>query len=302
MKVYNGSTNVKEFITVCELECSVKDYAGEKKANYVGSKLAGPAFDVYMRLSDAQKKDFEEIKKELYKEFEKGNLDREEAIQSLSSRQQLPEESVQTYAFKLSELVKLAYPTFAAAAQNTIAKDYFVRGLHPSMQTALKSSPGFTDMDLKGATDETVRLELAGVKSAGTSRLAGAGVNVVESGNSVMESNDFIDSVAEKVVEKLSIRESAGNGGDGVNWSGDQSYGRNNNRSWRGSNRGGRRGYGGGAGRGRGRGRGGNTSKKCRSCQSTDHIVRDCPKRFCQACGKQGHDQFDSDKCENYQL
>ena len=133
LKVYDGSTNVKEFITICELECAVKGYdADDKKANYLASKLTGPAFDVYMRLEDDDKKKFDTLTQELKREFEKGNLDREEALQILSTRQQLPKESVQTYAHKLSELVKLAYPKFGDASQNTIAKDYFVQGLHPS--------------------------------------------------------------------------------------------------------------------------------------------------------------------------
>ena len=152
---------------------------------------------------------------ELKREFEKGNLDREEALQILSTRQQLPKESVQTYAHKLSELVKLAYPKFGDASQNTIAKDYFVQGLHPSMQTALKSSPRFSVMDLAAATEETVRLELAGVTSMGKSRLSGAGINSVE-GAASASSDDFIDSVAEKVVEKLRGRDE--NEPETVNW------------------------------------------------------------------------------------
>ena len=292
LKVYDGSTNVKEFITICELECAVKGYdADDKKANYLASKLTGPAFDVYMRLEDDDKKKFDTLTQELKREFEKGNLDREEAIQILSTRQQLPKESVQTYAHKLSELVKLAYPKFGDASQNTIAKDYFVQGLHPSMQTALKSSPRFSVMDLAAATEETVRLELAGVTSMGKSRLSGAGINSVE-GAASASSDDFIDSVAEKVVEKLRGRDE--NEPETVNWVDGQRY-RGNNRSWRGRGRGGYRGA------GRGRGSNSSDTKKCRNCNETGHLVRQCPKRYCQACGKQGHDQFNS-ICEKYQL
>lgn len=296
IKVYDGSTNVKEFITICELECAVKGYdADDKKANYLASKLTGPAFDVYMRLTDDEKKVFETIKKELSKEFEKGNLDREEAIQILSTRTQLPKESVQTYAHKLSELVKLAYPKFGDMAQNTITKDYFVRGLHPTMQTALKSSSRFSVMDLNAATEETVRLELAGVTSIGKSRLSGAGINAVESSASGT-GDDFIDSVAERVVEKLRSRDEGEP--ETVNWVDNQRFHRGNNRYWRGRGRGGYRGA--------GRGRGATTSntsntKKCRNCNETGHLVRECPKRYCQACGKQGHDQFNP-MCEKYQL
>ena len=294
VKVFDGSTNVKEFITICELECAVKGYDDPaKKAYYLASKLTGPAFDVYMRLTDDEKKEFDTIKQELSKEFEKGNLDREEAIQTLNTRHQLPKESVQTFAYKLSELVKLAYPKFSAPAQNTIAKDYFVRGLHPNMQTALKSSQGFTDMDLTAATEETVRLELAGVTSVGKPRLSAAGINSVEA--AAASSDDFIDSIAEKVAEKLKFKDD--NEPASVNWSGGYQHNNrgNNNRYWRNRGR--------GRYRGAGRGRGANSlnTKRCRNCDEQGHLVRECPKRYCQACGKQGHDQF-NDICEKYRL
>ena len=298
LKLYDGSTDVREFITKCALECSVKDYADEKKANYLGSKLTGHAFDVYMRLSDANKASFDAIRDELYQEFEHGNRDREEAIQKLASRQHLPTESVQTFAYKLTELVKLAYPestAFTAATQNTIAKDYFVRGLHPAMQIALKCSPNFRTMDLKAATDETVRLELAGVKTYGSSRLTAAGINSVNFNRCFANENDtdtgFINSIADKVAERLqetgiSTFSSSSDTLNSVSWSGN-----------RGANR-----YRGNRGRrGRGRGRGNSNSRKCRGCESTNHIVRDCPQRFCQACGKQGHDQSNP-SCEKYRL
>ena len=40
----------------------------------------------------------------------------------------LPGESPLTYAHKVKELVKLAYPSFPDATRLSIAKDYFVRG------------------------------------------------------------------------------------------------------------------------------------------------------------------------------
>ena len=115
------------------------------KAQYAAGKLVPPAFDVYLRLSDDDKKDFGKLKEELSKEFERGQLNRDEAIHLLSSRRRKPEESPQTFAYKLMELVRLSYPTFAVASQKTIAKDYFIRGVHPEMQTALKSSTTFAN-------------------------------------------------------------------------------------------------------------------------------------------------------------
>ena len=128
IKCFDGNGDVKVFLTKVELEASIKGYADEKKAQYVASKLISPAFDVYLRLSVEQKKDFNAIKEELLKEFERGQLNREEAIHILSTRRRQPEESPQTYAYKLMELVKLSYSSFDVASQKTIAKDYFVRG------------------------------------------------------------------------------------------------------------------------------------------------------------------------------
>ena len=65
-----------------------------------------------MRLSEEDKKDVEAIKDEVFTEFGKGNQDRETAIQELTNLKRKPDESAQTFAFKIMELVKLAYPTF----------------------------------------------------------------------------------------------------------------------------------------------------------------------------------------------
>ena len=83
-----------------------------------------------MRLSDEDKKDVRKIKAEFLKEFERGQQDREEALHELSHRTLQADESVQTFAYKLIELVKLAYPSFEDTVQEVIAKDYFVTGSH----------------------------------------------------------------------------------------------------------------------------------------------------------------------------
>ena len=163
--VYDGSTDVCNFLAKVELEASLKDYADEKKANFLASRLIGQAFEVYMRLSDDNKKSFDEIKKELKKEFERGQLNREEALHILSTRVHRTNESPDTYAHKLTELVKLAYPTFTDDVRGTIAKDYFMKGIHSDMQVALKSRASFSTDNISTLASETVRLALAGVKS-----------------------------------------------------------------------------------------------------------------------------------------
>ena len=69
---FDGSTDVTKFVTKIELEASLKEYADEMKANFLASRLVGPVFDVYLRLTTEQKKDFDDIKAELKNEFERG--------------------------------------------------------------------------------------------------------------------------------------------------------------------------------------------------------------------------------------
>ena len=137
VKCYDGNGDVNVFITRVNLVAAIKGYAGEKKAQFLASHLVPPAFDVYMRLSADDKKDAEKIEEGLLKEFQRGQLNREEAIHILNDRVQKKDESPPTFAYKLIDLVKLAYPTFDENIRLTIAKDYFVKGVHPDMQVAL---------------------------------------------------------------------------------------------------------------------------------------------------------------------
>ena len=101
-----------------------------KKKKKKKKKKEGPAFDIYLQLSTEERKDVNKITEEVLKEFERGKRNREEAISELSKRRRENGESVQHFSYKILELVKLAYPTFTLEAQETIAKDYFVNGLH----------------------------------------------------------------------------------------------------------------------------------------------------------------------------
>ena len=303
IKVFNGEGNVKEFIVKVELHSSLKGYTGEKCAQDLASRLDGPAFDVYMRLSTEDRKKVDKIKEELLKEFEKGQLNREEAIFELSNRPQRQGESPQTYAYKLVELVKLAYPTFNDETRATLAKDYFVRGLHPEMQIALKSMEKFATKDIQALASETTRLQLAGVKSNIGIRNS---VNEISANSNCAKEipDDIVEAIADKVVDKInSIK--VGSGGH-ENLENDVSFTTNpsfvgqrafSGRNFRGRGRGRQS-------RGRGHFRGGyrapNNQLKCRSCQSTDHLVASCPTRFCQACGQRGHDSWNS-VCPKYQ-
>ena len=75
IKVYDGSTDVQIFLQKVTIEASLKGREGEKFAQHIASKLDGPAFDVYRRLSTDDKKDPDKIIEELTKEFERGKAE-----------------------------------------------------------------------------------------------------------------------------------------------------------------------------------------------------------------------------------
>jgi hypothetical protein len=288
LKVYDGTTDVRKFVTRVELEASIKGHANEKKAQYIASKLVGHAMDVYLRMAADDQKDPDKVKGELMKEFERGQLNREEAISELDRRKRASGESAETFAYKVIELVKLAYPSFADDVRMSLAKDFFVRGLSSAMQVAVKSNKEFSTMDVKALATETVRLELAGV--GGTKAPAEASINSCD---------EMVDAIAEKVLQRLSIASGSSSREevDVDNVDGNQRSRRDN--SYRNRSSGRQR------GRGRGQNRGGTSQtqtsqRRCRSCKSTQHLIKDCPERYCQACGGRGHDQYNS-SCPNFE-
>ena len=294
VKLYDGKTDVSVFLTRVGLVADIKEFTGEKKAKFLASMLVPPALDDYMRLSDDDRKDYSKIEEALRKEFQKGQLNREEAIHILATRKQQPDETPQTFAYKVVELVKLAYPSFANDVRLTIAKDYYLRGVHQDMQVALKSGSNFEASDVHALAVETVRLELAGIRSfSETAKASAASINVVEE---CQPEGDIVNAVAEKVFEKLQQAGVSSPPSTGANFTGAPSY-RGRGRG-RGRNDGGR-------GRGRGRNGGssggdGNQQRKCRACKQMGHFVRECPQRFCQSCGQKGHDGW-SNQCPNYE-
>ena len=162
---FDGSGGIKVFIEKVSIHSLLKGYEGERATQNIAGRLEGRAFDVYMRLGASDKKDPSKIKCELLEEFERGNQDREVAINVLVNRTRSFDESPQTFAFKIQELVSLAHPAFHTNTCNTIANGYFIKGLHPKMQVALKSLPVFVSASISQLATETVRLEIAGIDS-----------------------------------------------------------------------------------------------------------------------------------------
>ena len=163
------------------------------------------------------------------------------------------------------------------------------------MQIALKSLPNFTEIDVDKLATETMRLQLAGIDSFAAGKTH-------ESMS--IESPSMVGAIAEKVIEKLRNSTIADHGADdgGKQESLVANFVSN---QWRGYSR-------------RGKqnrfpkksyqprattqqnSRPSQSGRKCRSCQSPDHFVRECPNRYCQACGSQGHDAWNA-LCPKYQ-
>ena len=121
---FNGKGDVNAFLVKMGLHIKLKKVEGEEAACLLASRLEEPAFTVYMRMSEADKADIEKIKTALKKQYETGERDREQALSLLSARLLTENESLEDFAFAISRLVKLAYPTFSNADQQIHEKDY----------------------------------------------------------------------------------------------------------------------------------------------------------------------------------
>ena len=179
-----------------KLQSALKGYEDEKAAQYLASQLEGRAFDVCMRLSDGDRKETKKITEELLKEFEAGNQNRKLAIAQLNERRKQPKESAQTFAFKIMELTKLAYPTFEEKIRKTIIKDYYIKGIHPKMQLALKSLSSFESANILDIAKETSRLEIAGIESYSSKKAESFEIKGAES-------QKMVDMVTETITEKV---------------------------------------------------------------------------------------------------
>ena len=290
-KSYDGTGDVKVFLEKVSLSSALKEYEGEKVAQNLASRLEGHAFDVYMRLSADDKKDVKKIELELLIEFEKGKQNREAAIQELNNRKQHQGESALTFAYKVLELVKLSYPTFNETTRKIIVKDYFVRGLHPEMQLALKALPTFEETDINKLASETTQLQLAGIPSF-DSKQSPQCMSVNESG--------LVDSILDKVIHKIGELSTGGLAtiGNAETQQACANFDRSGFINRRGSRRGKFRKR--SDGRNAGFQNNNQPQRKCQLCLSPDHLVRECPTRFCQACGGRGHDAWDR-LCPNFQ-
>ena len=120
VNIFSGATDVKQFITKCELHCKLKGYEDEKMAVFIAERLHATAFDIFMSLSTTDKKDPEKIKEALLNGFDRTKRNREVAVDTLKDRKILSNEGAEVFAYKVKELVKSAYPKFNAESVSNI--------------------------------------------------------------------------------------------------------------------------------------------------------------------------------------
>ena len=187
-------------------------------------------------------------------------------------------------------LVKCGISTaMATVAVQAVCEELYHHQYHLTKEEAIERDLSLVECSRKQPSqpEKVSRLQIAGIQSVASSK-QGYCMSV--------ETNHDVDSVVDKVLEKIKglavgIPEGA-QAPPSVEFVDNKPVGRFTNRE--------RRPY-----RSRLRSfRGGyqpTTSKtrRCRACQSADHYVRECPVRFCQACGNKGHDSWDK-SCPKY--
>ena len=292
VEIFTGSEDVNKFTTKCDLHCNLKGYEGEKKAAFIAGRLDEHAFDVYMALSDDDKKDPEKIKAALVEGFDDAKRNREVAFEELSHRKRLDGEKAEVYAHKILELLKYAYPKFTQNARNSLAKDYYVKGLQLDVQKELRKMSDFEDKTLSDLIKQTTYLEIAIANASATQpKKEEDDVSSVTTPRNSLEARlDKLTSLMERTLCVDEGGEQDGGNDETVNSVGNRGRGRGQQRR-RGNPR---------------RGRGGQQDggrqqpRHCRNCNKTDHMFRQCPDRFCQSCGNKGHDGWDRE-CPKYQ-
>ena len=283
---FTGREDVKKFVTKCDLYCNLKGYVGEKKSAFIAGRLEEPAFDVYMALSDDDKKDPEKIKTALIECFDNAIRNREVAFEELTHRKRLDDEKAEVFAHKIQDLVKYAYPKFEQDAKNALAKDYYVKGLQVDVQKELRKMDKFEDKTIGELVKQTTYLEIANANASASQPKEE--ISSVNSHNNGLESRmDKLITLMERTLTVSNENEYDDAEEEKLNYAG-SNHGNFRNQPYR--NRG-------KPSRGRGSWQ---QPLKCRVCNSTDHLFRKCPERFCQACGKKGHDGWQRD-CPKYQ-
>ena len=128
--------------------------------------LSQQAFQIYDKLADAEKNDYQQLVGALEKKMGIGERIMTWKVQLRRTQRRNPDETVDRYAFRLHNLAKQAYPTASDEEREARVNEQFILGLSSDIQFHL----------LKSGTDNTLdrNIELVKLYEAATD-LAGNG-------------------------------------------------------------------------------------------------------------------------------
>ena len=198
-KTFTGDGNLIVWLKKMDVWCALKGYRSEKMALAMASRLDGPDFECYVRMTDEDQQQPDQIVSSLRREFIRAERDRETAIHDLSQRQWRTGESPAAFAYELSRLTKLVYPEFGDLAQQTIARDTFIKGLPSEIQVELRKDTSTNTKSVQDLAAEVVRLQLAGVGNPKPSAHACA----VSKDIGDSQQTHLVDQIAERVCQLM---------------------------------------------------------------------------------------------------
>ena len=131
--------------------------SGEKRATHLPLFLAGDAFLVYSRLSDAQKKDENEIKSKLVAAF---SVSKSQAYKLFTSRRLRHDESVEAYAASLQHLaVQTGHSK--DSDEDPMVVEQFLAGLPEEFSRQVRLSYAGQETTLSGCVERVRALRVS---------------------------------------------------------------------------------------------------------------------------------------------
>ena len=108
-QAFDGSGKLVSFLDRVSVWKPLKGYERKKKALALASRLEGPAFENYRRLTDEERTKYARIEASLKREFMSGGADRMQAVRELRQRKWPEgEKPIEAFAHEIARLVDLA--------------------------------------------------------------------------------------------------------------------------------------------------------------------------------------------------
>ena len=131
---YQPGESAKRFFARCETYFSILEYTDEKtKASQILMLLGNEAFDFAISLTQAKRESYTELKKELIKKFDGGQLPSEYARQFQHASLKAGED-LSAFMSRIDDLAKMAYPTFQEASLLPVVMNQFQMAMPSAVQ------------------------------------------------------------------------------------------------------------------------------------------------------------------------